>query len=91
MGTSSGLGARSGAALSGRSTSVRTRCSPARALEIFFCLFVPCYLSAAADEMAPSLSLVDAGTNIQTNEEVAIKLVRALWLRDCQQMFVTFY
>lgn len=41
--------------------------------------------------MALSLSLVDAGTNIQTNEEVAIKLVRALSLLDCQQIFVTFY
>jgi hypothetical protein len=41
--------------------------------------------------MALSLSLVDAGTNIQTNEEVAIKLVRALSLLDCQQLFVTFY
>lgn len=71
---------------------MRSRCSPARALETFFCLVrTPCSLFAAADEMALSLSLVDAGTNIQTNEEVAIKLVRALSLLDCQQIFVTFY
>jgi hypothetical protein len=64
---------------------VRSRCS----CSTYF--FYPCSLSAAAYEMALSLSLVDAGTNIQTNEEVAIKLVRALSLLDCQQLFVTFY
>jgi len=34
------------------------------------------------DEIVLYLPLVDAGTNIQTNEEVAIKLVRALSLLD---------
>jgi hypothetical protein len=55
------------------------------------CLCSTDFFPAAADEIALSLSLVDAGTNIQTNEEVAIKLVRALSLLDCQQIFVTFY
>jgi serine/threonine protein kinase len=40
--------------------------------------FGPCYVFADDIYLTSlSLSLVDAGTNIQTNEEVAIKLVRA--------------
>ena len=40
------------------------------------------FLLMGDDEIVLCLSLVDAGTNIQTNEEVAIKLVRALSLLD---------
>ena len=54
---------------------MRSRCSPARALEMDMFLFRALFPLLL---MALSLSLVDAGTNIQTNEEVAIKLVRAL-------------
>lgn len=49
--------------------------------EIFF-WFRALFSLRSDDEIVLCLFLVDAGTNIQTNEEVAIKLVRALFLLD---------
>jgi hypothetical protein len=50
--------------------------------EEFFFLVRALFSRRSDDEIVPCLFLVDAGTNIQTNEEVAIKLVRALSLLD---------
>jgi hypothetical protein len=50
---------------------------------VFFFGCVRAFFSLMSDdEIVLCVPLVDAGTNIQTNEEVAIKLVRALSLLD---------